>query len=61
MSTTKITNFENGICVSPNKYKDIHEAISHIGHFITQVYKRKRLHSALGNLTPIEFQRKNLS
>ena len=44
-----------------NDYEDIHEARERIGHFITQVYHQKRPHSALGYLTPIEFQRKNLS
>ena len=44
-----------------NAYQDIHEARDRIGHFITQVYHHKRPHSALGYLTPLEFQRKNLS
>ena len=44
-----------------NDYEDIHEAQERIGHFITQVYHQKRPHSALGYLTPIEFERKNLS
>ena len=45
-----------------NAYEDIHEArVSRIGHFITQVYHQKRPHSALGYLTPIEFQRQTLS
>ena len=44
-----------------NDYQDIHEARDRIGHFITQVYHHKRPHSALGYLTPLEFQRKNLS
>ena len=45
-----------------NDYKDVMEARDRIGHFITQVYHQKRPHSALGNhLTPVEFQRKNLS
>ena len=44
-----------------NDYEDIHEARARIGHFITQVYHQKRPHSALGYLTPMEFQRKNLS
>ena len=35
--------------------------ISQIGHFITQGYHQKRPHSALGYLTPIEFQRQTLS
>ena len=45
-----------------NAYEDIYEArVSRIGHFITQVYNQKRPHSALGYLTPVEFQQKNLS
>ena len=44
-----------------NAYEDIHEARSRIGHFITQVYNHKRPHSALGYLTPVEFEQKNLS
>ena len=44
-----------------NEYEDMTEARERIGHFITQVYHHKRPHSALGYLTPVEFQRKNLS
>ena len=44
-----------------NDYENIHEARDRIDHFITQVYHLKRPHSALGGLTPMEFQRKNLS
>ena len=44
-----------------NDYHDIHEARERIDHFIRQVYHHKRPHSALGDLTPLEFQRKNLS
>ena len=44
-----------------NDYDTITEARARIGHFITQVYHQKRPHSALGYLTPIEFQQKNLS
>ena len=44
-----------------NAYEDIHEVRERIGHFIEQVYHQKRPHSALGSLTPAEFQRKNLS
>ena len=43
------------------EYQDIHEAREHIGHFIIHVYNQKRPHSALGYLTPKEFQRKTLS
>ena len=44
-----------------NDYEDITEARQRIGHFITQVYNKKRPHSALGYLTPIEFQRQTFS
>ena len=44
-----------------NDYEDIHEARDRIEQFITQVSHQKRPHSALGYLTPVEFQRKNLS
>ena len=43
-----------------NDYEYIHEARTRIRQFITQVYNQKRPHAALGYLTPIEFQRKNL-
>ena len=44
-----------------NDYENMTEARHCIGHFITQVYHQKRPHSALGYLTPAEFQRQNLS
>ena len=44
-----------------NDYEDIIEAKARIGHFIGQVYNEKRPHSALGYLTPVEFEQKNLS
>ena len=44
-----------------NDYQSITEARESIGHFIEQVYHQKRPHSALGYLTPMEFQRKTLS
>ena len=44
-----------------NAYHDIYETRARIGHFITQVYNQKRPHSALGYLTPVEFQQQNLS
>ena len=44
-----------------NDYQSITEARDRIGQFITQVYHQKRPHSALGYLTPIEFQQQTLS
>ena len=50
---------EEEVCL--NDYRSITEARDRIGHFITQVYHQKRPHSALGYLTPLEFQRKTFS
>ncbi|MCY4568955.1 MAG: IS3 family transposase [Candidatus Poribacteria bacterium] len=47
--------------VDLNDYQNITEARDRIGHFIEQVYHQKRPHSALGYLTPMEFQRKTFS
>jgi len=44
-----------------NDYEDITDVRTRIGHFITQVYHHKRPHSALGYLTPFEFEQQNLS
>ncbi len=44
-----------------NDYQSITEARDRIGHFIQQVYHLKRPHAALGYLTPMDFQRQNLS
>jgi putative transposase len=37
-------------------YRDFGEAYSQIGRFIDEVYQTKRIHSALGYLTPAEFE-----
>ena len=44
-----------------NDYDNITQARDRIEHFITQVYHQKRPHSALGYLTPMEFQQQTLS
>ena len=44
-----------------NDYDSIAQARDRIGHFITHVYNQKRPHSALGYLTPMEFQQQTLS
>ena len=39
-----------------NDYENISEVETRIGSFIEQVYHQKRPHSALGYLTPVEFE-----
>lgn len=41
-------------------YQTLTEARASIRHFIIEVYNRKRLHSALGYLPPVEFERRFL-
>jgi transposase InsO family protein len=48
---------ENGIKGSVlSDYQDFRDAASQIGRFIEQAYMTKRIHSALGYLTPAEFE-----
>ncbi len=42
--------------VDLSEYADFHEAYRSIGHFLEEVYTQKRIHSALGYLTPAEFE-----
>lgn len=42
--------------VDLSEYQDFHAAYCSIGRFLDEVYTRKRIHSALGYLTPIEFE-----
>jgi transposase InsO family protein len=42
--------------VDLSEYKDLDDAREQIGCFIDQVYMQKRIHSALGYLTPVEFE-----
>ena len=42
--------------VDLSEYNDFHDAYQRIGHFLEDVYTRKRIHSALDYLTPAEFE-----
>lgn len=44
-----------------NEYASIEEVRASIGEFIGEVYNRKRLHSSLGYLPPVEFEQKQLA
>lgn len=39
-----------------SEYRDYEDALNQIGHFIDEVYLSKRIHSALGYLTPVEYE-----
>lgn len=39
-----------------NEYRDIDDADQQIGRFIDDVYAKKRIHSSIGYLTPVEFE-----
>jgi putative transposase len=40
----------------PTEYEDFADAYAHLGRFLDDVYQRQRIHSALGYLTPMEFE-----
>lgn len=39
-----------------NEYSDINDAWDNIQRFIEDIYNKKRLHSALGYMSPIDFE-----
>ncbi len=42
--------------VQLQEYEDYRDAYEQIGKFLDDVYMRKRIHSSLGYLTPVEFE-----
>jgi transposase InsO family protein len=47
--------------VDLSEYEDYHHAYQQIGQFLDDVYMRKRVHSSLRYLTPVEFESQWLS
>ena len=47
--------------VDLSEYQDYHDAYHQIGRFLDDVYMHKRIHSALGYLTPVEFEQQWLA
>ena len=39
-----------------NEYESLLDATTNIDHFIDQMYNKKRLHSSLGYMPPVEFE-----
>jgi transposase InsO family protein len=42
--------------VDLSEYRDFGDAFVQIGYFIDEVYQKKRIHSSLGYLTPVEYE-----
>jgi putative transposase len=42
--------------VEMTEYADYQDALRQLGRFIDTIYNKKRIHSSLGYLTPVEFE-----
>ena len=42
--------------VEMTEYADYPDALRQLGRFIDTIYNKKRIHSSLGYLTPVEFE-----
>jgi putative transposase len=39
-----------------SEYRDFADAYGQLGRFLDDAYNRKRIHSSVGSLTPVEFE-----